>query len=165
MEGTFNCHFGFTFRLQRNEQSQFNEMKRTSFWLCFTVKARAELSDLMTFFESLISRKMKRTFSCHFWLLFQSKSRLSLLMTFFESRISMKMKRTFSCNFGFAFTAKVKLSLLVVFESIKRIATVFKAKCVYRMLLPFGRFCTELACPCQLSYILYERFVGMIMLF
>ena len=94
---------------------------------------------------------MKRTFSCHFWLLFQSKSRLSLLMTFFESRISMKMKRTFSCNFGFAFTAKVKLSLLVVFESIKRIATVFKAKCVYRMLLPFGRFCTELACPCQLS--------------
>ena len=104
---------------------------------------------------------MKRTFSCHFWLLFQSKSRLSLLMTFFESRISMKMKRTFSCNFGFAFTAKVKLSLLVVFKSIKRIATVFKAKCVYRMLLPFGRFCTELACPCQLSYVCtFEMNVG-----
>ena len=123
-------------------------MKRMSFWVCFTVKAIIELSDLMTFFESLISRKMKRTFSCHFWVLFQSESQLSLLTTFFESRISMKMKRTFSCNFGFAFTAKVKLSLLMV----------FKAKCVYRMLLPFGRFCTELACPCQLSYVLCIMF-------
>ena len=100
-----------------------------SLWLWFHSKSM--LAFLITFFESLNSRKMKTTFSSHFWLWIQSKSRLSLLMTFCESRISMKMKRTFSCHFGFGFTAK----------------------CACKMLLPFGRFCTELACPCQLSYV------------
>ena len=42
----------------------------------------------------------------------------------------MKIKRTFNCIFSFAFTSQVELSLVVISESLKRISTVFKSKCV-----------------------------------
>ena len=137
MERTFNCHFGFTFKLQRSDvfwQSQFNEMKRTSFWLCSKGKSRTvclndlfwksqfkenendfQLSFWLWFNNNMILLSFLITFfevSFHgkwkgLWLWFHSKSRFSLLMTIFWKSQFKENEKTFHCHCGFGFTAKV----------------------------------------------------------
>ena len=117
MEGTFNCHFCFTFKFLKPWGPTYwfffdshNSMKWKGRCFGFAFNPKVELSALTTVFESRNSRKMKMTFNCHFGFTFKMQ-RCDL---FWQSQFK-ETENDFQLSFLLWFHSKSLLFFIITF--------------------------------------------------